>query len=153
MQKAAIFGAAGAIGPYVADELERRDVPYRVVGSSRWKLGAAFGKLAHAEIFDADLTDPRSAGAAAQGVDTIVYTVGLPTRVSSSSGLMRTTVDAAVGVNVQRLVVVSSVYSYGVPRTERWRKHIRASRDPQGQDTQGAGRPRLEAQKRGPCAA
>ena len=78
MQKAAIFGAAGAIGPQVAEELSRREVPFRVVGRSRPKLEAAFGTLPHAEIFEADIGDLRAAGAAARGVDTVFYCVGLP---------------------------------------------------------------------------
>jgi nucleoside-diphosphate-sugar epimerase len=117
IQKAAIFGAAGAIGQAVAPEFERRGIPFRVVGRSRSRLQAAFGNLAHAEIFDADLADLRSAGAAARGVDTIIYTVGLPyPAFDLHPGLMRTTIEAAAAMQVARLVLVSNVYSYGVPR-------------------------------------
>lgn len=120
MQKAAIFGAAGAIGPFVALELERRDIPFRVVGRSRAKLEAAFGGLAHAEPFDADIGDLRSAGAAARGVDTIFYCVGLPYPSHRLHPvLMRTALDAAISMHVERMVLVSSVYPYGVPRTAR----------------------------------
>ena len=59
-------------------ELERRGVSFRVVGRSREKLERAFGKMAHAEIFPADLSGAPGAGAAASGVDTIFYCVGLP---------------------------------------------------------------------------
>jgi nucleoside-diphosphate-sugar epimerase len=118
IQKAALFGAAGAIGQAVAAELERRGIPFRVVGRSRPRLEAAFGSMAHAEIFDADLSDLRSAGAAARGVDTIVYTVGLPYPLHRlHPALMRTTIEAAATMQVARLVLVSSVYAYGVPRT------------------------------------
>ena len=120
IQKAAIFGAAGAIGPAVATELERRGTPFRVVGRTRAKLEKAFGHMPHAEIFDADLADLRSASAAARGVDTIIYTVGLPYPAHNlHPALMRTTVDAAVAMQVRRLVLVSSVYAYGVPRASR----------------------------------
>ncbi len=120
MEKAAIFGAAGTIGPVVAVELERRGIPFRVVGRSRPKLESVFGKLEHAEIFDADVGDLRSASAAARGVDTIIYAVGLPYPSHHlHPALMRTTVDAAVAMNVRRLVLVSSVYGYGVPRAPR----------------------------------
>lgn len=120
IQKAAIFGAAGAIGPAVAAELDRRGIPFRVVGRTRAKLEKTFAALPHAEIFDADLADLRSASAAARGVDTIIYTVGLPYPSHSlHPALMRTTVDAAVAMKVQRLVLVSSVYAYGVPRASR----------------------------------
>jgi nucleoside-diphosphate-sugar epimerase len=120
MEKAAIFGAAGTIGPAVAVELERRGIPFRVVGRSRPKLESVFGRLEHAEIFDADVGDLRSASAAARGVDTIIYAVGLPYPSHHlHPALMRTTVDAAIAMNVQRLVLVSSVYAYGAPRSPR----------------------------------
>src|SRR3954466_15072505 len=96
MQKVAIFGAAGAIGTTAAGEFERRGIPFRVVGRSREKLERAFGKMKHAEIFPADLAEGRSAGAAARGVDTIIYTVGLPYPAHNLHPvLMRTTVEAA----------------------------------------------------------
>jgi nucleoside-diphosphate-sugar epimerase len=117
MDHVAIFGAAGAIGRAVGTELERRGVPFRVVGRSREKLEQAFGKMAHAEIFPADLSEARSAGAAARGVDTIIYCVGLPYPSHHlHPALMRTTLEAAKLVGVARLVLPSSVYSYGVPR-------------------------------------
>ena len=120
MQKAAIFGAAGAIGPWIAAELDQREIPVRVVGRVKSRLESVFGKLAHAEIFEADVSDLRSAGAAARGVDTIFYCVGLPyTAHSLHPTLMRTTLEAARAMQVQRLVLVSSVYAYGVPRTAR----------------------------------
>jgi nucleoside-diphosphate-sugar epimerase len=120
IQKAAIFGAAGAIGPGVAAEFERRGIPFRVVGRTRAKLEKAFGNVKQAEIFDADLSDLRSASAAARGVDTIIYSVGLPYPAHHlHPALMRTTIEAAVAMQVRRLVLVSSVYAYGVPRTSR----------------------------------
>ncbi|MBZ5725320.1 MAG: NAD(P)H-binding protein [Acidobacteriia bacterium] len=120
IDKAAIFGAAGAIGQAVAPELERRGIPFRVVGRSRPRLEAAFGGLKHAEIFDADLADLRAAGGAARGIDTIIYTVGLPYPSHHLHPvLMRTTIEAAVAMQVKRLVLVSSVYPYGVPRAAR----------------------------------
>jgi nucleoside-diphosphate-sugar epimerase len=120
MDHVAIFGAGGAIGIPVAEELERRGIPFRVVGRSRGKLERTFGGMKHAEIFPADLSQSRDAGAAARGVDTIVYCVGLPYPSHSLHPLlMRTTVEAAKMVGVSRLVLVSSVYGYGVPRTSR----------------------------------
>ncbi len=118
MQNVAIFGAAGAIGTSVAPELERRGIPFRVVGRSRQKLEQAFGKFKHAEVFPADIGDTRAAGAAARGIDTIIYTVGLPYPSHNLHPvLMRATLEAAAAMKVQRLVLMSSVYAYGVPRT------------------------------------
>ena len=120
MQKAAVFGAAGAIGPRVAAELSRRGIPFRVVGRTQSRLEAEFGALRGAEVFAADIGDLRSAGGAARGVDTIFYCVGLPYPSHHLHPvLMRTALDAAATVGVERVVVVSSVYPYGVPRTAR----------------------------------
>jgi nucleoside-diphosphate-sugar epimerase len=116
--KAAIFGAGGAIGRAVAPELERRGTPFRVVGRSKAKLEAAFGNMAHAEVFEADLMDLRSAGAAARGVDTIIYAAGVPyPSFHLHPQMIRTTIEAAATTGVARLLLVSNVYSYGVPRT------------------------------------
>ena len=118
MENVAIFGAAGAIGRAVGAELERRGIPFRAVGRSRPKLEQAFGKMANAEVFPADLSEARAAGAAARGVDTIIYCVGLPYPSHQlHPALMRTTLEAAKLVKVSHLVLPSSVYSYGVPRT------------------------------------
>ena len=120
MQNVALFGAAGAIGRSVATVLQQRGIPFRAVGRSRQKLEQAFGSMSHAEIFPADLSEPRSAGAAARGIETIVYCVGLPYPSHNlHPALMRTTLDAAKLVGVPRLVLSSSVYAYGVPRTAR----------------------------------
>jgi nucleoside-diphosphate-sugar epimerase len=117
VERAAIFGAAGAIGQSIAPELERRGIPYRVVGRSREKLERAFPG---AEVFPADLADLRSAGAAARGIDTIFYCVGLPYPSHHlHPQLARLTVEAARATGVRRLVLISSVYPYGVPRTAR----------------------------------
>ena len=118
--KAAIFGAAGAIGPQVAAEFSRRGIPFRAVGRQRARLESTFGAMQHAEIFEADVADLRSASAAARGVDTIVYSLGLPYPSHHLHPvLMRTTLEAAAAMEVRRLVLVSSVYAYGVPRTSR----------------------------------
>jgi nucleoside-diphosphate-sugar epimerase len=90
------------------------------VGRSKQKLERAFGGRARAEIFAADLTQLRDAGAAARGVDTIVYCVGLPYPSHNLHPvLMRTTLEAAASMGVERIVLMSSVYPYGVPRTPR----------------------------------
>ena len=120
IQKAAVFGAAGAIGRVLVPELARRGVAVRVVGRSRDKLEKEFAPLPNVEIFAADLADLRSAGAAARGVDTIFYCVGLPYPSHRLHPvLMQTTLQAAAAVQVARLVLASSVYGYGVPRTPR----------------------------------
>jgi nucleoside-diphosphate-sugar epimerase len=155
IQKAAIFGAAGAIGPAVARELELRGIPFRAVGRSRAKLEKTFGGMAHAEIFDADAGDLRAASAAARGVDTIFYTLGLPYPSHHlHPGLMRTTVAAAVAMQVRRLVLVSSVYGYGVPRTSRVSEtHPRQPETRKGGFRKEQEDIALEAGKTGPVAS
>jgi len=118
IRKLAIFGAAGAIGHALAPELARRGIAFRAVGRRRQTLADAFGGLAGAEIVDADLSDPQQAERAAQGVDTIVYAVGVPyTDFDQHPVLMRTTLEAAVRAGVARLLLVTGIYTYGVPRT------------------------------------
>jgi nucleoside-diphosphate-sugar epimerase len=120
IRKIAIFGAAGAIGHSLAIELQRRGIPFRVVGRSRAKLQQAFGQYPLAEIFDADIADLRSAGAAAREVDTIIHCAGLPYPAHNRHPeIMRTVIEAAAAMRVERLILISSVYPYGVPRTAR----------------------------------
>jgi len=120
IQHAAIFGAAGAIGVPLAAEFDRRGIACRVVVRQRARLDAAFGKLKNCDLFEADIADLRSASAAARGVDTIIYTAGLPYPSHQLHPvLMRTTLEAAAAMQVKRLVLISSVYAYGVPRTAR----------------------------------
>jgi nucleoside-diphosphate-sugar epimerase len=120
MRKVAIFGAAGALGNVIAPELERRGIPFRVVGRTRSKLEQSFGKLRQAEIVTADLANITAATEAARGTDTVIYAVGVPyTNFELHPKLMRTAVDAIAAAGVERLVVLSSVYSYGVPQTQK----------------------------------
>jgi nucleoside-diphosphate-sugar epimerase len=120
MQKVAIFGAAGAIGNAIGPELERRGIPFRVVGRNKSKLVDTFGKLRQAEIVAADLADAQAATAAARGVDTVIYALGVPyTQFDLYPKLMRTAVDAVAAAGVERLLVISGVYSYGIPQTQK----------------------------------
>lgn len=112
-----IFGAAGAIGKSVAAELKRRSILVRVVGRRESALREAFGN-AH-EIVAADLNNPEDASRAASGLTTIVHAVGVPyTNFALHPILMRRTVDAARNQNVKKLIVISNVYSYGMPQSE-----------------------------------
>jgi nucleoside-diphosphate-sugar epimerase len=71
-------------------------------------------------VVAADLSDAGGARQAAQGIDTIIYTVGVPYNAFHlHPAMMRVTIDAALAAHVKRLVVVSGVYSYGVPQTKK----------------------------------
>src|SRR6185312_15193144 len=116
----ALFGAAGAIGTSVASALRASGRPYRVVGRSRASLQAEFGADPLAEIVTWDPNDPASVRAAAQGVDTLVYLVGLNYwDFRLHPVLMRQTIEGAVAAGVSRLVLISTVYPFGRPQTER----------------------------------
>jgi nucleoside-diphosphate-sugar epimerase len=119
----ALFGAAGAIGQSVAQALRAEGRPYRVVGRGRAGLEAAFGGDPLAEIVTWNPDDPASARAAARGVDTIVYLVGVPyTDFRLHPVLMQKTLDAATAEGVARILLIGTVYPYGRPRTARVRE-------------------------------
>lgn len=114
----AIIGAAGAAGRAVADELESRGIKPAVLGRDAAKLERLFG--GRAEIRAVDLAHEDAAARALDGVEQAVYCVGLPyPQFDRHPVLMRAALQAARKAGVQRMIVVSSVYSYGRPRTDR----------------------------------
>jgi nucleoside-diphosphate-sugar epimerase len=118
MGKMALWGAAGAIGRSIADALRTQGTPYRVVGRSLEGLKATFGGDPLAEAVTWNPEDPASVRAAARGVDTLVYLVGVPyNEFRLHPILMQRTLDAAIAEGVERLVLVGTVYPYGQPRT------------------------------------
>jgi len=84
-------------------------------------------------------------------VDTVFYAVGLPyPEHRLHPVLMRTTLEAAVGARVARLVLVSSVYGYGVPTAARVAEtHPRLPETQKGQWRKEQEDLVLEAQKKG----
>jgi nucleoside-diphosphate-sugar epimerase len=120
MGKIAIFGAGGAIGSSLASELRARQRPYRVVGRSEQALRTAFGRDPLAEIRVWNPDDPDSVRAAADGVDTIVYAVGVSYwDFRLHPPVMRAAVEGAIAAGVERFLLIGTVYAYGLPRTER----------------------------------
>lgn len=116
----ALFGASGVIGQSVAQALRAQGRGYRVVGRSRSALQAEFGADPRAEIATWNPEDPASVRAAARGVRTLIYLVGVPyTDFHLHPVLMRRTLDAAIAEGVERLVLIGTVYPFGRPRTER----------------------------------
>jgi nucleoside-diphosphate-sugar epimerase len=114
----AIAGAAGAIGRAVGAELRRRGIPYRVIGRDRQRLEKAFGDSA--EIRSADIADRSQVEDALRGTDAVVYAVGVPyPQFHLHPVLVRNAVEAARNAGVTRFLLISNVYSYGLPRTER----------------------------------
>jgi len=114
----AIVGAAGAVGRAMVDELERRGARTAVIARDRQRLERLFG--ARAEIRAADIANIEDAARALEGCGGAVYCVGLPyPQFDRHPVLMRCALEAARKAGVRRMIVVSSVYSYGHPRAAR----------------------------------
>jgi len=116
----ALLGAAGAVGKALAAKMAEQGEAFRVVGRSKERLEKEFKR--HEPLVEycaADLSDPGDAARAVGGVDTVFYLVGVPyTQFELHPRLTRIAVDAAAKAGVRRFVHVSTVYPYGVPRTE-----------------------------------
>jgi len=120
MSKVALFGAAGAIGKSIADALQQKGEPYRVVGRNRKSLVEAFGDDPKAAVVTWDPNDAASVRTAARGVDTLIYLVGLPyNHFEMHPEVMRKTLDGAIAEGVKRIVLVGTVYPYGAPVTAK----------------------------------
>lgn len=118
MGKIALFGAAGAIGNTIATALRETNRPYRVVGRSREALQRDFGSDPLAEIVTWNPDDPASVRAAAEGIDTIIYLVGVVyDHFELHPQLMRKTLDGAISAGVLRMLLIGTVYPYGLAQT------------------------------------
>ncbi len=114
MATVALWGANGAIGKAVANELRAGGRAYRVVGRNR----AALGADPLAEIVTWNPDDPASIVEAARGVETLIYLVGVDyTQNELHPILMRATLDGAIAAGVSDLLIVGTVYPYGRRRT------------------------------------
>ena len=118
MSTYALFGASGATGGTISQALEGAGLAYRVVGRDRASLESAFGSQPLAEIATWNPDDPVSVQAAATGIDTIFYLVGVPyNHFELHPKLMRATLDGAIAAGVRRIVLLTPVYSYGRPQS------------------------------------
>jgi nucleoside-diphosphate-sugar epimerase len=120
MKAFALFGAAGAIGRSIADELRRRGIAYRVVGRHLHRLQAEFGRDPLAELATWDPDEPRSVRAAAHEVEALVYLVGVPyDHFELHPVLIEKTLQGAVEAGVQQFVLIGTVYPYGLPQSDK----------------------------------
>ncbi|QRK11554.1 NAD-dependent epimerase/dehydratase family protein [Archangium violaceum] len=118
--KVALFGASGVIGQSVVQALRAQGREFRVVGRSMSSLRREFGSDPRAELVTWNPEDPASVRAAARGVHTLIYLVGLPyTDFRMHPVLTRRTLEGAIAEGVKRLVQIGTLYSFGRPRAER----------------------------------
>ena len=114
--KIGLWGAAGVAGKAIAQALEAESREYRVVGRSQASLTASYGGSRMAEIAPWDPDDTASTRRAARGLDTLVYLVGVPyDQFRLHPVVMRKTLDAAIAEGVRRVLLVGTVYPYGMP--------------------------------------
>lgn len=120
MKAFGLFGASGAIGNSIATALRQAGISYRVVGRSEAALRGSFGDDPLAEIVTWDPGDPASVRAAAEGLETIIYGVGVPyTDFHLHPPLLRKTLEGAIAAGVKRLILIGTLYPFGRPRTAR----------------------------------
>lgn len=114
----AILGAAGAVGRAAVDELGQRGGRPVAIGRDGRKLERLF--TGRAEIRAADIQEVDETATALKGIENAVYCAGLPyPQFEQHPALMRRALEAARRAGLRRMIVVSSVYSYGHPRAAR----------------------------------
>jgi len=119
----ALFGAAGVIGQSVAAALGGMGRRYRVVGRTETSLRKAFGTDPLAELVTWNPESAASVIAAAAGIDTLIYMVGVNYwQFELHPELMRKTLEGAIAAGVKNVILVGTVYPYGRPRTARVRE-------------------------------
>jgi nucleoside-diphosphate-sugar epimerase len=118
MSKITLVGAAGAIGQSIGGALRRDGAAYRVIGRHQASLAATFGDDKLAEIVTWNPDDPSSAKAALRGSDVLIYLIGVPyDQFQLHPLLMRKTLDAAVAEAVPSILLIGTVYPFGIPQT------------------------------------
>jgi nucleoside-diphosphate-sugar epimerase len=116
--KVGLFGAAGAIGQSIAGALGAAGRDYRVIGRSHSALQAAFSQDPRAEIATWNPDEPASIAAAARGLQTAVYLVGVPyNQFETHPPLMEKTLAGLRAAGVERLILIGTVYPYGHARS------------------------------------
>jgi nucleoside-diphosphate-sugar epimerase len=124
MSKVALFGASGAIGQSIAAALSRKGRPYRVVGRTEASLRKSFGADPLAEIVTWNPDSPASVEAAASGVETLIYLVGVNYwQFELHPELMRKTLEGAVAAGVKNFILIGTVYPYGMAKANPVREN------------------------------
>lgn len=117
--KLAIIGA-GAIGRSVAAAFHATGEPLRLVGRRKAPLAAIAAP--DDELVMADVSTLAGCRSALTGCDAAVYALGLPYTTEAFAAyppMMQAFVSAAREQGVKRLLLISNVYPYGLPRSAR----------------------------------
>ena len=113
-----IIGATGAVGQAIASLLREQGLHYVAIGRERAKLDALFGDDPHAECRTWDTQSATSLTDALSQVESVIYLIGVEYwKFQLHPLLMQRALDGARAAGVKRLLLVGTVYPYGLPRT------------------------------------
>jgi dihydroflavonol-4-reductase len=120
-----ITGATGFIGKSLTKTLLRKGYKLRLVSRDPIRTKKQFPK---AEVFHADLSDPKTLDGVAKGIDTVIHLAGMVSYsksreeiFSSNLGVTRNLLEQCR--NVKRFIFSSSVSVYGEVKGEADEKH------------------------------
>jgi len=117
MSKIALVGASGVMGQSIASALRSKGWTYRVIGRREATLRDTFGADPLAEIVTWDPNLPASVLAAAKGVETLIYMVGVNYwQFELHPELMRKTIAGAVAAGVKNIILIGTVYPYSMAK-------------------------------------
>jgi len=120
MELTALIGASGALGKSIASTLSGQGKPYRVIGRTGAALRITFGHDPLASIATWNPDEPESVRSALDGVETAIYMVGVNYwQFELHPQLMKKTLDGAIAAGVKKLLLIGTVYGYGLPQAER----------------------------------
>jgi nucleoside-diphosphate-sugar epimerase len=112
----ALFGGSGTLGQALAPLFGSQ--PFRVVGRSINQLRSAFPAYPGADLAVWDPAKPETARAALEGIQTLVYLVGVPyTEFRLHPILFEQVLTAASEEGVERCALVGTVYPFGLAQT------------------------------------
>jgi nucleoside-diphosphate-sugar epimerase len=112
----ALFGASGAVGQALAALFAPQ--PFRVIGRSYTQLASVFAACPGADLAVWDPAEAKTAVAALEGIQTLVYLVGVPyTDFRLHPILFEQVLTAATQAGVKRCVLVGTVYPFGFAQT------------------------------------
>lgn len=116
----ALIGASGSLGKSIARALRQNQQPYRVIGRSEETLRRSFRDNPQATVCTWNMDDPESVRKALSGVETGIYLIGVNYwQFELHPQLMRKTLEGAQAAGMKNLLLIATVYPYGVPQTER----------------------------------